>query len=207
MPSGSLSMREDFRVDLRNWQGAIDNVRDGWQKVGQSVRVGDMKLWKPTLALSDYNLEFQTQIEHKAVGWAFRATDPKNYYATKITITQPGSRTSLPRAEIIHYVVQDGRKIARAALPIPLSAVDDNSTYEVKVGVRGSKFTTMLNGQLVDTWADNRFRKGGVGFFSDPGEKAMLHWVSISEKENVLQRFLSFAFLVHPAAWPVGALD
>jgi hypothetical protein len=200
---GSLSIREDFQMDFRNWQGAFDGVRDEWHRVGNSVRVGGLKLWKPTLTLSDYNLEFRTQIQSRAVGWAFRATDAKNYYATKISVTGRGTRSE--RAEIIRYVVENGRQVARAALPIPLSAVDDNSTYEVKMGVRGSKFTTMLNGQTVDQWADTRFQRGGVGFFSDPGEKATLEWVSVSEKENALQRFLSFAFLVHPSAWPVAA--
>ncbi|MEZ5402544.1 MAG: hypothetical protein R2729_22905 [Bryobacteraceae bacterium] len=201
---GSLSIREDFNVDLRNWQG-LGNLRDEWQKVGNAVRVGSLKLWKPTLTLSDYNLEFQAQIQNRAVGWAFRASDAKNYYATKISILPAGARGSLPRAEIIRYVVENGRQVARTALPIPLSAVDDNSTYEVKMGVRGSKFTTVLNGQTVDNWADTRFQRGGVGFFSDPGERATLQWVSVSEKQDVLQRFLSFAFLVHPTAWPVAA--
>ncbi len=194
-------------MDMRNWQGAIDGLRDGWQKVGSSVRVGNLKLWKPTLSLSDYNLAFEAQIQSKAVGWAFRASDAKNYYATKIAVTRSGTRGGVSRAEIIRYIVEDGRQVARSALPIPLSAVDDNSTYEVKTSVRGSKFPTMLNGQMVDQWADTRFHKGGIGFFSEAGEKATLNWVSVSEKENVLQRFLSFAFLVHPTAWPMAVAE
>lgn len=197
---GSLSIREDFRSDFRNWQSPFDSMGD-WRRVGRSVQLGGLRLWKPTLSLHDYTLEFETEIQQKGVGWAFRAADPKNFYATKINVTRaPGAKTA-ERAEIIRWAVVNGKQMARTALPIPLSAVDDHGTYEVKVGVRGSRFTTVLNGQAVDNWADNRLKRGGVGFFNDPGEKATLHWVSISEKENFLQRFLSFSFYVH-ASWP-----
>jgi hypothetical protein len=49
----SISLREDFRLDLRNWQGAVPGMANGWSKVGNAVRVGEFRLWKPTLALSD----------------------------------------------------------------------------------------------------------------------------------------------------------
>lgn len=205
-PSGraSVALREDFSVDLRNWQGAVSSgFGGGWAKVGNAVRIGDLRIWKPTLALADYNIEFAGQIESRAMGWAYRAKDPNNYYATKIAIHRGEAGVGAGgRAEIVRYTMANGHPVNRVALPIPVAAVD-NMLYEVKMRVRGDRFTTMINGQVVDSWSDRRLRRGGVGFFNDPGERAMLHWVSISERESVLQRFLSFSFLVHPTAWPV----
>ena len=196
----SISIREDFHVDLRNWQNGVSGLASGWAKVGDSVRVGELRLWKPTLALSDYNIQFAGQIESKALGWAFRARDSHNYYATKIAIHKGGGLGD--RAEIIRYTMLNGSPINRVTLPIPIP-MTANMTYEVKMGVRGDRFTTMVNGQAVDSWSDRRLRRGGVGFFSEPGERSILKWVSIAERESFLQRFLSFSFLVHPSAWPV----
>ena len=47
-------------MDMRNWQGAMTGFSGGWAKVGSAVRIGDLRLWKPTLALADYNIEFGT---------------------------------------------------------------------------------------------------------------------------------------------------
>ena len=207
----SISLREDFRVDLRNWQASIPGLASGWSKVGNAVRVGELRLWKPTLTLADYNIEFAGQIESRAMSWAFRAKDPRNFYATKIAIHRgEGGVGAGDRAEIIRYIMLNGNPINRVSLPIPLVTAS-NMTYDVKMRVRGDRFTTMVNGQAVDSWTDRRLRRGGVGFFNEPGEQSILHWVSISERESFLQRFLSFSFLVHPTAWPLddtgSALD
>ncbi len=200
---GSISLREDFRVDLRNWQTAIPGVASGWAKVGNAVRVGELRLWKPTLALTDYNIEFAGQIENRAMSWAFRARDSHNYYASKIAIHRgEGGLGAGDRAEIVRYTMVNGNAVNRISLPIPI-VTSANMTYEVKMRVRGDRFTTVVNGQAVDSWTDRRLRRGGVGFFNEPGERSILHWVSISERESFLQRFLSFSFLVHPTAWPV----
>jgi hypothetical protein len=197
LPSGSLSLREDFKVDLRNWQSAVDSVKDGWAtQASGAVRVGELRLWKPTLALGDYNMEFEAKIENKALGWAFRASDPKNYYATKIHLSRQGNQQ---RAEIIRYVVAGGKSLDKAQLPIPLVVVE-NMLYGVRVAVKGDRFTTTVNGQVVDSWTDQRYRKGGIGFFSDPGEQALVRWVAVSEPKGVLDRLMSFGLIVPPYA-------
>ncbi|MFN7921434.1 MAG: hypothetical protein U0Q16_15130 [Bryobacteraceae bacterium] len=196
---GALSMREDFTADLRNWAPAGGSF-SSWNKIGDSIQIGDLRLWRPTLGLRDYSVAFGTQIENRAVGWTFRASDSRNYYATKLSLTKQGGQ--ITRAEIVRYAMVNGMQTSKVRLPIPLSAVDDSTMYEIKVGVRGTHYTTAVNGKMVDSWADGRLRKGGVGFFNDPGERAKLHWVSISERESFLRRFLSFGMIL-PAG--VGA--
>ncbi len=203
----SISIREDFKMDLRNWQTGVSGLAGGWLKVGDKVRVGELRLWKPTLTLSDYNIESSGQIESKALGWAFRARDPRNYYASKIAIRKgEGGVGAGDRAEIIRYTMWNGSPMNLVTLPIPVAALA-NMTYEVNMRVRGDRFTTMVNGQAVDSWTDRRLRRGGVGFFNEPGERSILSWVSIAERESFLQRFLSFSFLVHPTAWSVYGSD
>lgn len=198
----TISLREDFSMDLRNWQSAASSVSGGWSKVGNAVRIGDLRIWKPTLTLADYNIEFAGQIESRAMSWAYRAQDSQNFYATKIAVHRGESGIGTGgRAEIVRYMMSNGRQVNRVALPIPVPAVD-NMLYDVKMRVRGDRFTTMVNGHVVDSWSDRRLRRGGVGFFNEPGERSMLHWVAISERESFLQRFLSFSYLVHPTAWP-----
>ncbi|MBM3814593.1 MAG: hypothetical protein FJW20_23450 [Acidimicrobiia bacterium] len=195
--SRSVSLREDFRMDLRNWQSEINLLKDGWTKSAGAVNIGSLRLWKPTLALTDYNMQFETEIERKAVNWAFRASNHENYYATKIQLNR--SENGNPgRAEIIRYVMQNGKQLNKVELPIPVLMRADTA-YEIRVRVKGDRFTTMVNGRLVDSWTDARFKRGGVGFFSESGEAATLRWVSVSDRESFLNRFLSFSFLIAPA--------
>jgi hypothetical protein len=198
--NGDLSLREDFRTDLRNWQGDLESsMRDGWTRTGQAMQVGKLRLWKPTLALSDYNLRFGAEIEHKAVSWAFRATDGENYYATKIYVNGSGEGRGggAHRAEIIRYIVRDGKQMGKVQLPIPV-VIREHMPYDISVRVKGDRFITMVDGRLVDSWTDRTFRRGGVGFFSEGGEMALLKWVSLSEGESFLKRFLSFSLLITP---------
>ncbi len=66
------------------------------------------------------------------------------------------------------------------------------------VQVKGDRFSTMINGQVVDSWRDPRHAKGGVGFFSEPGEQAMVTWVRITDGNRLFDRLPSFSLMVTP---------
>jgi hypothetical protein len=71
------------------------------------------------------------------------------------------------------------------------------------VSVRGDRFLTSVNGQLISSWLDGRLGTGGVGFFSEAGEQAAIKWVSVSERDSMLGRFLSyFSIITFPSAPP-----
>jgi hypothetical protein len=58
---------------------------------------------------------------------------------------------------------------------------------------------TKVNGQIVDTWSDTRLKRGGVGFFSDRGESAAIHWVDVrEEREGIFGRLFAMGFFVSP---------
>ncbi len=190
----SVDYTEDFRTGLEDWVATINNS-DGWRREAGKVRLGKLRLWKPTMSMSDYQMIFQGQIETKAMGWAFRATSATNYYATKIAIPGPGGP---PRPEIVHYVVEAGHKTDLVQLPLPMT-VEANTPYRIHLQVRDDRFSTMINGQIVDIWSDPRHKAGGVGFFSDPGEEALISWVRVNNAEGFFSRFFSFSLLLGPA--------
>jgi hypothetical protein len=201
----SLSMKEDFKLDLRNWQSRGELSLGDWHQSGSAVKIGQLRLWKPTLPLANYNMNFGAQIDQRAVSWAVRAADHGHYYATKLNIDPAGvviAGKVLPRAEIVRYAVLGGRQSGKIQMPIPIN-IERGKVYEIAIRVSGNRFITAINGQVVDTWSDERLRRGGVGFFSDPGEKATLHWVNINEREGFLQKFLSFSLLIGPWDYPV----
>ncbi len=147
-----------------------------------------LRLWTPTLAARDYSLEFRGTVVRKALGWAFRAQDARNYYATKIVILRPGE---ISGAHIVHYGVQAGRQFARAQMPIPM-ALHSNRPYRIQVDVDEASFSTRIDGVVVDRWTDHRIPSGGVGFFSDGGEFARIEWADFREHKPWLAPALRF---------------
>lgn len=196
----SIQLREDFRAGLNDWVSGVTGQFNDWGMDAGVVRPGRLRLWKPSLDLTDYQFAFQGQIERKAMGWAFRAKDVRNYYATKITVSAPHGGV---RADIERYVVLNGREGERVRLPIPLH-IQTDTIYSVRVKVKGDRYSTYVNGQVVDVWRDSRLRSGGVGFFADKGETAALRWVSLSDRESFWSRLLSLGFLIGPADMKFG---
>jgi hypothetical protein len=182
---GAVKYTEDFAGNLADWTGPL---KDDWVRENGFVRPGKLRIWNPTQKMSDYQFEFAGQIEKKALGWAFRAADAKNYYGTKIVIAKPGP---LPRAELVRYAVIDGATTLRTKLPLPTIIMPD-TMYRVKVSVRGDQFATYVNGQVVDTWANGTLRSGGVGLFSDTGESSLVSWVSLSSRDGALGHVMSY---------------
>jgi hypothetical protein len=192
----SGTLREDFRAGMTNWEG-FKSVGSDWSMEAGQVRPSSLRVWKQSTSLSNYELEFMGQIERKSIDWAFRASDVRNYYATKLIITKPGP---LPNAGLVRFIVLDGRERERVELPLPLT-LERGVDYRVRVSVRDGRFLTSVNGQLVSSWMDNRLSRGGVGFFSEDGESALLKWVSVSERDSFLGRIVShFSLLSFPAA-------
>jgi hypothetical protein len=192
----SGTLREDFHSGFGNWEG-LGSAASDWSAQAGEVRPTSLRLWKPSTSLSNYELEFMGQIDHKSLDWAFRAADLHNYYATKLVMTKP---VPLPNAGLVRFIVLDGRERERVELPLPLT-LDRGVDYRVRVSVRGNRFLTSVNGQLISSWTDSRISRGGVGFFSEDGESALLKWVSVSERDSFLGRVAShFSLLTVPSA-------
>lgn len=198
----SGTLRDDFRSGISGWEG-LKVARSDWALNGGEVRPASLKLWKPSTSLANYELEFMGHIDRKSMDWAFRAPDLRNYYGAKLEITRPGP---LPNAGLVRFVVLDGRERERVELPLPLT-LERGVDYRVRVSVRGNRFLTSVDGQLISSWMDSRISRGGVGFFSEDGESSVLKWVSLSERDSFLARMAShFSLLAVPGA-PLAPLN
>jgi hypothetical protein len=183
-------MKSDFSAKLTDWVGTGQD----WSVRNGVIQPGKLRLWKPTINSKDYQLQFRAGIEKKAVGWAFRAADVDSYYASKIQITKPGEVSG---ASILHYGLDRSQSFARSELPLPV-ALQRDKRYLITLLVSGNRFTTLIDGHVVDEWSDNRLKSGGVGFFTDDGEQAAVEWADFRETKGWLSRFLAATWLLPP---------
>lgn len=135
----------------------------------------EITIYRPSLKLSDYRLEFQGSIDTKSLGWVFRASDPENYYAMKLMTVSSG-RT--PKLALFKYLVAGGKQTQVGRVPIDLAAQPD-TMFDIRLDVRGPRFTTFIQGQQVDSWTDDQLKAGGVGFLNERDERGKVNSVSI----------------------------
>ncbi len=177
-----VDLTEDFRSGLAAWQGASDWARTwSYDRVGL-LRPGQLALYQPSITLSDYNFEFTVTTEHGAAGWVFRARNLTNYYGMRLQRVKSGSGNT---GVLERWIVTGGREFAHKSIPLRLPVWDGN-TSEVKMTVQGNSFTTLVNGQIADTWTDSKFETGGIGFTNERGGDARIHKVSVSYQNDVV---------------------
>jgi hypothetical protein len=135
-----------------------------------------ISIYRPSMTMPDYRFEFRGQIERKALGWIFRASNPKNYYVMKLEIIKPGAN---PLVALVKYAVIDGKETTRTQVMLP-NEVKADSVYQVRLDASGDKFTTYVQGKLVDYWTDNRIKLGGAGFYTETGERSQIKSSQVS---------------------------
>jgi len=205
--SAPVTLRSDFHSNLRDWTTValhsttnIDDPKD-WISSARPdlVLPGSLRIWTRSASMTNYQMEFQGQVEKKSLSWAFRASDPANYYASKVVITKPGP---LPNASLIRYVVMNGREWDRVQLPLPVT-LERGMDYRVRMSVQDDHFIAYLNGQIISSWTDKRLNRGGVGFFADEDDPQQVAWVSLSERDSFMGRMLAhFSLFVWPGDEP-----
>ena len=184
----SLELTDTFRR-MESWGATAKALPSGWSRHPDGyMRTGQMALFKPTQAFTDYRLEFFGAIEKKGMGWAVRARDTDNYYAMKFTVVEPGLR---PVIAVEHYPVLGGKKGRRVETPLAVM-VHNHEPYHVAVDVKGNRVVTSIEGQEVDAFTDDSLKSGGVGFFSDVGESARLYWIRVTKNQDWLGRVCAY---------------
>lgn len=184
----AVELADDFRQGLGEWSG-IGEWAKGWtyDPLG-FIRPRQLALFTPSLTLEDYRFEFLGAIERKALSWAFRAADVKNYYAARLEVTRGGP---IPTVELVRWAVINGKAGPRRSIPLPMQVRPD-TIYRVRVDVRGNDYVTTVQGQVVDVFTDDRLPRGGIGFFSESGEDARLRWVEVSHQYDMLGRLCAY---------------
>jgi hypothetical protein len=162
-------IHEDFSNGLTNWM--CDKA--DWRQDIAGVRTGSLALLRPSLSLSDYDLEFLCKIENRSIGWVFRAADANRHYALQIALDTAGT------PHLARYCVMHGAHEQPAIVPLGAS-ITKNSSCRVKLSVRGCNFRLLINEKPAFEWSDDRLSEGGVGFFSEGDDKARLYWVKVT---------------------------
>jgi len=185
----AVELTDTFHAGMESWNAAPKGWAPGWSRHPDGyVRTGPLALYRPSANYSDYRLEFFAQIESKSMGWVVRARDPQNYYAMKFTVVEPGLR---PIIAVVHYPVVGGKKGHKVEVPLSVM-VHNDTAYHVAVEVRGNRVITSIEGQEVDRWTDDTLAHGGVGFFSEPGERARLYWMKLAANDDLLGRICAY---------------
>ena len=92
---------------------------------------------------------------------------------------------------MVHYPVVGGKKGHKVETPLAVM-VHDNTPYHVEVEVKGNRVITSIEGQEVDRGTDDTLASGGVGFFSEPGERARLYWMKLVTNDDLLGRICAY---------------
>jgi hypothetical protein len=173
-PSASPAKTSDVGMSIMVGEG-------GWVENWAGDPIGqhggrEITIYRPSLKLSDYRIEFQGQIDTKSIGWIFRAADPDNYYAMKLQLVSQ----ELPLTVALYkYMVLKGRQVQVGRVPIDVPVKND-TVFSIRMDVRGPKFNTYVQGQPVDVWTDDQLRSGGVGFLNERSERSKIKSVSLS---------------------------
>jgi hypothetical protein len=141
-----------------------------WGSDSTTNKGKQISIYRPTMAMADYSIAFKGQIEKKAIGWIFRAHDPKNYYVYKLKIVKPGVE---PVLALEKFAVINGKEDVHTQVMLNVKASLD-TVWNIRTDVQGAKFTTYVQDNLADYMTDDRIKIGGAGFYNDPGEFAQI---------------------------------
>jgi hypothetical protein len=184
----AVEISDTFQAGMEAW-GHMKAMAPGWNRSADGyVQPGQLALFQPSMKFTDYRLEFFGQIESKSIDWVVRAKDLNNYYAMKFTVIEKGLR---PVIAVVHYPVIDGKPGRRSTVPLSVM-VHNNEPYRIGVSVNGPLIVTSIEGQEVDRWSEDSVRSGGVGFFSESGERSRVYWMKVAKNEDFLGRVCAF---------------
>jgi len=137
-----------------------------------SARGRQISLYRPSMPMSDYRLEFSGRIDRRSLGWIFRAVDSKNYYVGKLESISAG-------LAITHFAVIRGVEGPHIQRMLTMPSVP-GATLRVRLDARGPRFTVYVQNQAVEDWEDDRLKHGGVGFLNEREELGQVGSIQIS---------------------------
>ena len=169
-----VPIEEHFNAGMEQWQGDLS----GWRLDAAGARPAGLALFSPTLGLSDYEFEFFTRIETRAVTFIFRASNASNYQKVSISMVESG------RYELQRRAVIGGIEEPAAAAPLP-GVLRPGAAFTVRTQARQNDFSVWLDGELAARWTDGRLPVGGIGFVAPREDRARIYWVRVSPLDAV----------------------
>ena len=139
--------------------------RGGWSRRSILPQGRMMSVYEPSREESDYRIEFGWIPDAKGVGWVFRTRDAGDYYATRISVLQPGARVVV----VEHFSVFGGVEGAHSRRLVLLG--NGVGLVRVRMDAIGPTFTLSLQGSAADYWTDARLDSGPLGFYDERGQR------------------------------------
>jgi hypothetical protein len=167
-----VTIEEHFGEGWDDWIGGTAE----WKVDVAGVRTGPLALYKPSLELIDYEMEFLARIDARSLTWVVRAAGLDEYVRCTLTAVG-GGELELSRCTVVGNV--PGQEI-RSSKRVPGKP---RTTMTVGTRVTGDTFAVSVDGTDIDFWNDDRFPMGGVGFMGAPDDRARLYWVRLSSTE------------------------
>lgn len=173
-------------------------VSESWDPAGLvaddsgAARVTGFAMHRNTMDLAGYRVDFDAKIASNGLGWFIGASDEQNYYAFKL---EDVSSRRERRYRLVRYTVAQGE--AKDAdrvvvdLPVDLTGQEYN---RISIRLRENRIATFINGTGVDYWQAEAPPQGGVGFFTENKESALVRRIEVSGNEDTWGLFL-FGFL------------
>jgi hypothetical protein len=167
------AIEEHFDSGLDQWVGDLVE----WKLDAAGARPAGLALLRPTISLGDYEFEFFTRIENRAVTFAFRAANVSNFFKVTIAMVESG------RYELRRSAVIGGIEEPAAASPLP-GVLRPGAAFTVKTRAWQNDFTIWLDGELAAKWTDGRLPIGGIGFMAPRDDRARVYWVRLSQLDG-----------------------
>jgi hypothetical protein len=171
-PAEMVRIEEHFGSGWDDWVGGVKD----WKVDVAGVRTGPLALYGPTRELIDYELEFLARIDTRSLNWVVRAAGLDEYLQCTLTAVG-GGELEFSRCAVVGGVAQAPVTATQRLPGKPRAAMT------VGTRVAGDTFTVTVDGNSIDSWDDDRFPMGGVGFIGAPDDRARLYWVRVSSTE------------------------
>ena len=168
-----VPIEENFNSGLDQWTGDTSD----WKLDAAGARPGGLALFRPTLTMTDYEFEFFTRIEARAVTFVFRSSNVSNHMRVTIAIVESG------RYELRRCAVIGGVEETPAVAPLP-GVLRPGAAFTVKVRAWQNDFTIWLDGEVAARWTDGRLPSGGIGFVAPRNDRARVYWVRLSPSDG-----------------------
>ncbi|MBI3665133.1 MAG: hypothetical protein HY236_02735, partial [Acidobacteria bacterium] len=116
---GMQGVFDGFALPLKEraaftWQERFDSGLGAWMNPSalapegaDTVQVRGLALYSKTMALRNYEMNFEARAHKHSIGWVVRAADPFNYNVFKLT--ERGRSEEGRKYDLVRYTVLDGR--------------------------------------------------------------------------------------------------
>jgi hypothetical protein len=143
-----------------------------WATDLQGKRLRQLSFYRPTMQISDYRVDFDAEVEYRAVSWIVRASDTKNYYVLKLNRTGPGAYN------LLRFPVMNSKQgaVVEKELPFPTRV---GMVFRVRTDVVGNQFSVSMQDKLVDEWTEKGLPAGGFGVANEGVERGQVRTIQV----------------------------